>query len=409
MSGEEAAALLGIKPQTLYTYVSRGLIQSLPTLRGRRRAYVRADVERLRMRPRARLAPGALAASAMYAGEPIIATGITEITARGPRYRGCLATELASAQLPFESVAELLWTGELHEEPILWNTEPLPAGAARLLDLLDTTIDQGSIVHLLSLFALAISVSRGSRAERLRSSSTVMAARQLIQVFGGCFGYLSPARAYAPARSPESVAETILRASGLPVTEERLHLLNGMMVLIADHELSPATFVARVAASSGADMHACVVSAIEASSGRHIGEIYDRTEDFVAGAGSKDELIKRVCDLQKTGRVPPGFHQPIYPEGDPRTATILDLALRMQRPSRHLETMLGFMEEAEARFGLKPRAEFGVVALAAELGFPHRASAGLFVISRTAGWVAHVLEQRLSNALLRPRAKFVDG
>ncbi|MDO8597898.1 MAG: citrate synthase, partial [Sulfuricaulis sp.] len=94
-SGAEAAALLGVKPQTLYTYVSRGVIQSLPTPdgQGQRHLYLRADIEKLRARPRARRAMGAVAASAMYAGEPIIPTSITEITSAGPRYRGRLAAE----------------------------------------------------------------------------------------------------------------------------------------------------------------------------------------------------------------------------------------------------------------------------------------------------------------------------
>jgi len=409
VSGEEAAELLGVKLQTLYTYVSRGLIQSLPTIKGRQRVYIRADVEKLRTRPRARLAPGALAASAMHAGEPIIATSITDITSSGPRYRGRLATELANARLAFENVAEFLWTGELHEEPIVWDAAPLPAEAEPLVGSLDRSLGDAPIAHVFSLFALAISVARGSRAERLRSSSTVMAARQLIQTFAGCFGYLSSRRAYVGGTKAEPVAAVLLRASGLPVSEERLRLLDGLMVLAADHELSPATFAARVAASSGADLHACVVSAIETGSGRQIAEVYDRTEDFLAGARSKGELMRRVRELQETGRVPPGFHQPIYPHGDPRTSYLFDLVRRVSRPSRHLDMVLAFLADAEREFELKPRMEFGVVALAAELGFPRRAAAGLYIVSRVAGWVAHVIEQRLSSGLLRPRAKFVDG
>lgn len=409
MGGAEAASLLGIKPQTLYTYVSRGLIQSLPTLKGRRRVYLRAEVEKLRVRPRARLAPGALAASAMHAGEPIIATSITEITSAGPRYRGRLATELANARLAFENVAEFLWTGELHHDPIVWDVEPLPAEAERLVKSLARALADAPIAHVFSVFALAISMARGSRAERLRSSNTAMAARQVIQTFAGCFGYLSSRRAYVAGATAESIAALVLRASGTPVSEERLRLLNGLMALVADHELSPATFAARVAASSGADLHACLVSAIETSSGRHIAEIYDRTEDFLAGARSKGELIQRVRDLQEAGLAPPGFHQPIYPQGDPRMSTIFDLVRRTGRPSRYLNMVLAFLEEAERRFELKPRMEFGVVALAAELGLPPRAAAGLYILSRVAGWVAHVLEQRLSSGILRPRAKFVAG
>jgi citrate synthase len=407
--GSEAAALLGVKPQTLYTYVSRGVIKSLPTPRGRRHLYLRADIEKLRARPRARSAPGVAAASAMYAGEPIIQTSITDITSAGPRYRGRLAAELASAALPFENVAEFLWTGELHEdEPVLWNLEPLPAEARKLTAALRRSRGNAPIAHIFSLFALSIGMARGPRLERLRSSSTVLAARQLIQAFAGCFGYLSPRHAYVPCGSAEPIAAAVLRASGIGRSEEKLRLLNGLMVLLADHELSPATFAARVAASSGADLHSCLVAAIETSSGRKIAEIYDRTEDFLRGAKSKGELIRRVRELQASGRSPPGFNQPIYPHGDPRAPYVFDLVRRANRSSRQLELVLAFLDEAESRFELKPRMEFGVVALAQALGFPRRAAAGLYIFSRVAGWVAHVIEQRLSSALLRPRAKFVD-
>ena len=408
VSGAEAAALLGVKPQTLYTYVSRGMIQSLPTPNGQRHLYHRADIEKLRARPRARRTLGAVAASAMYAGDPIISTSITEITSAGPRYRGRLAAELASARLPFENVAEFLWTGELHNEPILWDIEPLAVVVHRLIKQIERSRGNAPIAHVFSLLALSISLARGTRVERLRSSTTAMAARQLIQVFSGCFGYLTPRHAYVPCASGEPIAAAVLRASGLARSEERLRMVNGLMVLLADHELSPATFAARVAASSGADLHACLVSAIETSSGRQIAEVYDRAEDFLAGAKSKAELMRRVRDLQAVGRAPPGFTQPIYPQGDPRAPYIFDLVRRTGRQLRRLDMVLAFLDEADSKFELKPRMEFGVVALVAALGFPKRAAGGLYILSRVAGWVAHVIEQRLSSALLRPRAKFVE-
>lgn len=408
VSGTEAAALLGVKAQTLYTYVSRGVIQSLPAAAGQRRLYLRADIEKLRARPRARRAMGAVAASAMYAGEPIISTSITEITSAGPRYRGRLATELAGEGLPFENIAEFLWTGELLDEPILWAFEPLPSETQRLIRPLEHSRADAPIAHVFAMIALSISMARGSRAERLRSSSTVMAARQVMQTFAGCFGFLSRRRTYMPSAGATPIAAAVVRALGLARTDERLRMVNALMVLLADHELSPATFAARVAASSGADLHACLVSAIEASSGRKIGEIYDRTEEFLRGVKSKSELMRRAREYQAVGRVPPGFIQPIYPQGDPRATYVFDLVRRAGRPSRCLDLVLGFLDEAETKLEWKPRMEFCVVALAADLGFPRRAAAGLYILARVAGWVAHVMEQRLSSALLRPRAKFVD-
>lgn len=409
VGGTEAAAILGIKPQTLYTYVSRGALQSLPTPHGRRHLYLRADIEKLRSRPRARLSVAAAAASAMYAGDPIIPTSITEITVAGPCYRGRLASELATAGVAFENVAEFLWTGELlEEEAVLWTHEPLAPQVNRLAAALRGSYPAAPLAHVFSLFALSIGMARGPRSNRLRTSSTALAARQVIQAFAGCFGYVSTRHAYRACRAGESIAVAILRASEIACTDEKIRLVNALLVMLADHELSPATFAARIAASSGADLQACLVAAIETSSGRRISEVYDRTEEFLRAAGSKAQLMRRARELQARGRVPPGFNQPIYPRGDPRAPYIFELIGSVVRRSRELDKIVAFLEDAEHELEIKPRAEFAVVAVAQALGFPPRAAAGLYVIARVAGWVAHIMEQRMSSALLRPRAKFVS-
>src|SRR6185436_15324850 len=105
LSSQQAAAYLGIKVQTLYAYASRGLVKGLPGARGRGRRYRREDLEPLRARS------AGPAAQAMRFGEPVLDTRITRMTASGPEYRGRLAADLVRSGVPFESVAELLWSG----------------------------------------------------------------------------------------------------------------------------------------------------------------------------------------------------------------------------------------------------------------------------------------------------------
>src|SRR5262245_27008220 len=95
----EVLGLLGIKPQTLYAYVSRGLIRSVPHPDGRSSLYAREDVDRVRARSAARAGRALIAAAAIRSGEPVIDTAITEITEEGPRYRGRLASDLARTQV----------------------------------------------------------------------------------------------------------------------------------------------------------------------------------------------------------------------------------------------------------------------------------------------------------------------
>jgi len=111
LSAREAAALLDVKLPTLYAYVSRGQLASVPSARGAARLYARAEVERLKARHRARAGHGAVAAGALRFGEPP-SIGNHEIDPKGPRYRGRSALELAEQGTRFEAVAELLWRGE---------------------------------------------------------------------------------------------------------------------------------------------------------------------------------------------------------------------------------------------------------------------------------------------------------
>src|SRR3954470_6072502 len=115
-----AAKHLGIQVRSLYAYVSRGQVRSVPGESGRPRLYALADLERLRPRRDARGGQGAVAAGALRWGEPVLDSAITAITPRGPAYRGRLASELAEAGGRFENVAELLWAGYLPTEPVMW-------------------------------------------------------------------------------------------------------------------------------------------------------------------------------------------------------------------------------------------------------------------------------------------------
>src|SRR5262245_66633218 len=96
-----AAKHLGIQQRTLYAYVSRGQVRSVPGERGRPRLYALADLERLRARRDARAGHGAVAAGALRWGEPVLDSAITAYTPRGPAYRGRPTVQLAAAGAPF--------------------------------------------------------------------------------------------------------------------------------------------------------------------------------------------------------------------------------------------------------------------------------------------------------------------
>jgi citrate synthase len=410
VTAAEATRLLKVKAQTLYTYVSRGLVRSVAQPDSKERLYYREDIDRVRARGEVRLGHGAMAESALRWGQPVINTAITEITPEGPRYRGESAIELAQRGRSFESVAELLWTGIQHHAPLVWEHDAVPEGFAGQLDsLVRRGADGATRVPILRTLALATTLLGAAEpsSNEIRRGTTVPAARQLILTHTACLGYLGPAgRLALPAREA-SVAETAARAlvgEALPRTVEAV---NALLVLCADHELSSATFAARIAASTGAELRACVLAAIAAQSGALLGGGCDRIEDLIAEARTADELRERLDAVERAGSRVPGFNIVAYPKGDPRARALLALAAEVAPANERAQRVAGFIRDAEERFELKPSIEVGLVALCTALDLPPRAAGALWAIGRTAGWIAHVMEQRLAGFLLRPRARYV--
>ncbi|MDB5772007.1 MAG: citrate synthase [Burkholderia sp.] len=403
----EAIGILDVREQTLYAYVSRGWIRSIRQPGRKDRLYLREDIEKLRRRSLARSGHGVVAASAMNWGEPIIPSSITEITPDGPRYRGRLALDLARGGASFEAVAELLWSGEWHEEPPRWRMTSQTARVRNVAGSMAPPQSNDQLMETFALIALQLGMSRGSVEESVHSGAVFVAAREIIQTFTGCFGYISDHRRFYPMQSGQTIAEGLLRALALDKSEENRLALEAMLVLFADHELTSSTFAARVTASSGSTLHSCITSAICANSGVHIGRLYNRVDAFLARASGKELLLRRARQLQERGSAVPGFGHPLYPEGDPRALLLLDIAKQRKVQSKRLEAIYGFVDDAQKQLGLYPRQELAVLTLAIAMGLPERSAGAIVTLSRTAGWVAHVQEQRLSGQLLRPRAKLV--
>jgi citrate synthase len=408
----EAMALLKVRPQTLYAYVSRGWIRSVAQKGLKEKLYSREDLARVGRRSLARSGHGPVAASAMNWGEPIFATSITEITEQGPRYRGQLAADLVHSGAAFERVAELLWTGTLpiaSTKAAIW---PVPRPVRELAGLTQTLAALNAGGNLLEAFALVVlmlGMRRGLLAQRLQQENTLAAAREIMQTLVGCCGFVGPAQAFQPLRKGQSLVDGLVQSLAMAPTAENREALRAVLILMADHELPPGTLSARVVASTGGTLHSCLASALCATSGVDVGRMYGRVEDFLGRPQGRSVLARRAHKLHAAGQRVPGFDHPLYPKGDPRATVLLDIARARSEGGRELRAIFGFLDDIRASAGLLPRQEFAVVVLCRALGLPRQAAAALFALGRTAGWVAHVQEQRAGGTLLRPRAQFVGG
>lgn len=409
LSAAEAVQLLGVRHQTLYAYVSRGLVRSVQGATARTRLYARDDLERVHLKSRARSRPEAMAATLLDRGHPVVPTSITEITADGPSYRGRLAVLLAKQQVSFEQVAELLWTGMWHDVPLRWPTVTRAQGIASLLKGFGSASARHQLPELFALVVMHLAMGRGPVQERLVSGRPLEAGREMVQVLTGCFGFLRERGRYVAPRPGRSVAESVLCALGRPLDAQDVQLLDAALVLLADHELSPGTFAARVAASAGCSVHSCVAAAILASSGAEVALRYERIENLLEQAGGTRGLLTRARHLLRSGLALPGFEHPLYPAGDPRAAYLLQVLRARRRAVGRVAEILVLVQAMAKEFDVHPRHELAVVAVCRALGLPRGTAVALFTLARIAGWEAHVLEQRLSSTMIRPRARFIPG
>jgi citrate synthase len=116
---------------------------------------------------------------------------------------------------------------------------------------------------------------------------------------------------------------------------------------------------------------------------------------------------KRLDLVREYGASLFGFNHPLYPSKDPRAELILNLIRELETPAATTPKMLEFLTLAEEQLKAHPSVAVALVALTRALSLPDGTATAIWIVSRTAGWVAHILEQRTQAFLLRPRAKYI--
>ncbi|HTT95456.1 MAG TPA: citrate synthase [Solirubrobacterales bacterium] len=438
---EEVARRLGVKRETVYAYVSRGLLARHPASGPHRSEFDPGEVERLAARARRPDRSSAL--------EVVVETEVTLLEPAGRlSYRGRDAVELARFR-SFEEVVALLWDGA---PPTPWGLDderglaiaalgaalgPAAPDAERIAAVVtllaardphrdDRTPDAvrraGATIFAAVLPALdrgradPATARVGPTAREEPGQGTTAGEERRTSFADGTVG-AGRANAETAAAGISARLWEVL-ADGAKPRPEQAAALNAALVLLADHELAASTFAARVAASAWAGPYRAVLAglgplggSLHGGAGRAVEALL---EEVIAGADPGAALDARLA----AGAVP-GFGHRVYRDRDPRADHLLG---RLGLPSGGPRSPVGpprsrtgpaaaaaaaLLAGAAGRELPAPNVDFALAALVKAHGLRDGSSATIFTVARIAGIVAHALEEYEYRLRFRPRASYV--
>ncbi len=388
LTSAEAAARLGVKRATLYSYVSRGLLQRVVDLDGRSSRFDPEEVDRLRSRSGRRREDeiGVL-----------VSTGITRVADGNLQVRGRDLIGMA-AESRFEDAVGWVWGAEPDTG---WSSSDEAEELSRQI--------QGLLPDTAPMMdRLRVAVSIASATDPLRNdlsiSSVRAAGRRLLHLMVHSLPLVAEAR-------EGDLAERLWSrlAPGRSNLRQRA-VLNRALVLLLDHGLASSTLGVRVAASVRADPYSSVAAGLGILGGRLHGAASGPVHRIFQEAVANGDPAGALGEAQRRTGYTPGFGHAVYRQRDPRCSALMEAVAGAWASHEHLPKVLTVQSLASERTAAPATVDFPLGAMTFLAGMRPEAGEAVFAIARTAGWIAHALEEYDEDPVrFRFRARYIEG
>lgn len=337
-----------------------------------------------------------------------VESSLTAITPDGLFLRG-IALDTLVARASYEEVAFLLWHDRRPSDHELrefrasytkaWSLQPDAVGAIQALP------PQADGLWALQAAVPFVALADPERDDVSPEAEERRAVRVLAQVAAAiaCRHWGMPVARLDPAAP---IGAQVLRALGSkPLPPE---VADAALILYADHELAASTFAARIAAAALAGLYDGLIAGLAVLRGSLHGGATLEVAALLRQLTESRRVVDAVDALVTPGRRIPGAGHAVYSGGDPRAVYFRRLAEHIAggEARRWIEAAILLEERAQERLGLAANADLYAVAFMHAAGLKDNAMLAFFAVARTAGWLAHMLEQKRNNRLIRPRARY---
>ncbi|MCX4587893.1 citrate/2-methylcitrate synthase [Streptomyces sp. NBC_01481] len=393
LTTKEAAARLGVKPETVYAYVSRGQLSSRRDPTGRGSTFDAKEVDALVRRGRREPSSGSDITQR-------IRTHITLIDKDRYYFRGVDATELAR-RYGYEEIADWLWTGTLRPGVRFTSPPETLAAARRAVDALPA--HSGSTDRL-RVAAIAAAVADPLRFD-LDRDAVLGSARMLIPTLVDALPTVGQQH-----RGEGRIAGRLWsRLTAERPDERSVRALDTALSLLIDHDLAASTLAVRVAASARAHPYAAVSAGLGALEGPLHGAASGLAHRMLAEVLERGSAAPVVADHLRAGRRVPGLGHRLYPGKDPRAEALFGALAELPAARPALEAAREVEVTTARHVELHANVDLALAVLSVASGMPAEAGETVFAVARTAGWIAHALEEYEERPLrMRPSGQY-DG